>query len=214
MSRLCGTSYAGKGTSSSSAGVLGYRAGEAAAKYAAGTSAPSVSKDQISRVQNDMMAPRKLKRGYDPRWVQEVLLATMAPYYVLKMKHKNRLQGALENIMFMRDHIVPKAMADDPHELRLCHEVHNMVLNAEMKLRSSLFREESRGTHFREDFPYRDDKNWLAWTTCKMDSKGNMVLQKEPVPDRMKTNKDMPYAKRYSISFPGEQEAIDRLGIK
>jgi succinate dehydrogenase/fumarate reductase flavoprotein subunit len=213
-SRLCCTMYAGKGTSSSSAGVFGYRAGESAAKYAAGTSAPVVSKDQISRIQNDIIAPLKLKKGYDPRWVQEVLLSTMAPYYILKMKHKTRLEGALANVLFMRNHLAPKAMAADPHELRLCHEVRNMVLNAEMKLRSSLAREESRGTHWREDFPYRDDKNWLAWQRCYMDSNGNMVVEKVPVPDRMKTNKHMPYAERYNISFPGEREAITKLGIK
>ena len=213
-SRLCGSKYTAKGVSSSSAGVFGYRAGEAAAKYAAGTSAPVVSADQISSIQNEILAPRKLTKGYSPRWIQEVLLATMAPYFILKMKHKNRLQGALENVSFMRDHLVPKAMAADPHELRLCHEVRHMALNAEMKLRQSLAREESRGTHWREDFPYRDDKNWLAWQTCQKDSKGNMVVDKVPVPDRMKTDKDKPYKERYAISFPGEEEAIAKLGIK
>jgi len=213
-SHLCGTQYSGKGTSSSSAGVFGYRAGESAAKYAAGTSAPVISRDQISGIRNDILAPRKLKKGYDPRWVQEVLLSTMAPYYILKMKSKVRLEGALTYVLFMRDHLASKAMAADPHELRLCHEVHNMVLNAEMKLRTSLAREESRGTHWREDFPYRDDENWLAWQTCQMDSKENMALEKVPVPDRMKTNKDMTYTKRYNLSFPGEQEAMTKLDIE
>jgi len=212
-SRLNGTKYVGKGCSSSSAGVFGYRAGEAAANYAAGVGAPSVSADEISRIQEDIMAPRNREKGYDPRWVQNVLLTTMAPYYILKMKHKKRLEGALENVTFMRDHLAPKVMASNPHELRLCHEVHNMVQNAEMKLRASLLREESRGSHWREDFPYRDDKNWLAWTTCQKDSEGNMEVSKVPVPDRMKTNKDWPYAERYAIGYLGEEEAIARLGI-
>ena len=89
-----------------------------------------------------------------------------------------------------------------------------MALNAEMKLRQSLAREESRGTHWREDFPYRDDKNWLAWQTCRMDGEGNMVVEKVPVPDPMRTNRDMPYKERYAVSFPGEEEAIEKLGIK
>ena len=42
-------------------------------------------------------------------------------------------------------------------ELRLAHETENMLLNAEMKLRASLSRTESRGTHYREDYPARDD---------------------------------------------------------
>ena len=51
----------------------------------------------------------------------------------------------MKQVEYIRDNIVPKLTASDPHELRLAHEVKSMVLNAEMKLRASLFRTESRG---------------------------------------------------------------------
>lgn len=38
-------------------------------------------------------------------------------------------------------------------------QTNNMLLNAEMKLRALLFRTESRGTHYWEDNPARDDDN-------------------------------------------------------
>ena len=67
--------------------------------------------------------------------------------------------------------------------------------------------------HYREDFPYRDDRNWLAWTTCAKDSKGNVVVSKVPIPDRMKTHSNLSYKQRYTITYLGEEEAIKKLGI-
>ena len=66
---------------------------------------------------------------------------------------------------------------------------------------------------FREDFPYRDDKNWLAWTNIQKDSQGNMTVSKVPIPDRMKTNSSMTYRQRYPIIYAGEAEIIKELGL-
>ena len=55
----------------------------------------------------------------------------------------------------------PDLWAKDLHYLSKCHEVKSMALCAELTFRAALMRTESRGFHFREDFPERDDKNWL-----------------------------------------------------
>jgi succinate dehydrogenase/fumarate reductase flavoprotein subunit len=212
-SRICGSMYPTIGVSSASAACLGKRAGLAAAMHAAKTSSPKISQGLIAELSAKMMAPLKRESGFGPHWAQEILLNTMAPYYVLKMKDEARLNAALLNIKFLQENIVPKLRATDPHELRLAHETANMILNAEMKIRSSLMRKESRGSHFREDYPFRDDKNWLAWTTLKQGEDGTMVMAKEMVPERMKTNKDLPYAEKYIIAFPGEKEALKKRGI-
>jgi len=41
---------------------------------------------------------------------------------------------------------------------------------------SALDRKESRGAHFREDFPTRDDENFLKHTMAYMDENGNIKL--------------------------------------
>ena len=188
-SRLCGASYTGKGLSSSSAGVLGYRAGEGAANYAKGTSEPSIPTDQIEIAANEVLEPRNRATGYDPHLVQELVLQTYAPYYMVKMKHEKRLTAALTNVEFMRDHLASKVRAADPHENRICHEAKHMVFVLEMKLRASLFRKESRGTHVREDYPEKDDENFLGWSACHKDDNGKMTVSMVPVPDRMLVNK-------------------------
>ncbi|MFC2043788.1 hypothetical protein ACFLT8_01070 [Chloroflexota bacterium] len=40
---------------------------------------------------------------------------------------------------------------------------------------------ESRGWHFREDYPEQDDKNWLKWVIVKRED-GKMVVSTEPIP--------------------------------
>ena len=73
-------------------------------------------------------------------------------------------------VEFVNEHLVPKLTAKDGHEWRLAHETRNMALIAEMRLRASLFRTESRGTHLREDFPKRMDPEWLAWVKIAQES--------------------------------------------
>jgi hypothetical protein len=82
-----------------------------------------------------------------------------------------------------------------------------MLLNAEMKLRASLFRTESRGAHYREEFPARDDKDWLAWVIITQDGDG-MKLARRPVPDKWKPDPGLSYEKKYSNRFPGETEYL------
>ena len=125
----------------------------------------------------------------------------MIPYYILYIKHEERLKAALTLVEFMRDHLVPKLTAKDAHDFRLAVETENMVLNAEMKLRASLFREESRGTHFREDIPKRVDPDWLAWITLK-DEKGVMTLSKKPVPKDWRPDLSRPYDEIYVNKIP------------
>jgi hypothetical protein len=80
-----------------------------------------------------------------------------------------------------------------------------MLLSAEMRLRSALFRTESRGNHFREDFPRRRDPDWLAWTKIGLNN-GKMELSKVPIPEIWHPNLNLPYHERYPYRFPGETE--------
>jgi succinate dehydrogenase/fumarate reductase flavoprotein subunit len=209
-SMLCGSSYVGIGFSLTASATQGVAAAEGAAEYAQQVAAPTLSDDAIASVQTAMFAPRERESGFSPAWVTQVMQNAMFPYFVLFVKHEDRLQAALSTITFLREHIAPRLTAQDAHELRLAHETENMLLNAEMKLRASLFRTESRGTHYREDYPARDDDAWLAWVLLQMDADGQMAVTKQEIPDEWKPDLSVPYEERYLNRFPGE---LDYLGL-
>ena len=66
-------------------------------------------------------------------------------------------------------------------ELIKALEVHNLALVGEMVSRSALMRTESRGQHRREDFPERNDRDWLKWIVISMSGE-EMILETKPVP--------------------------------
>lgn len=182
--------------------VTGARAGTGAAEYARKNGA-KLDKDEVATLKKITLAPMERTGGFSPRWVTQVIQNTLTPYWVLYFKHGDRLQAALSQIEFLRDNVVPKLIAKNPHELRLAHEVKSMVLHSEMKLRASMFRTESRWTHYREDYPMRDDPSWLAWIKIK-DEDGVMTLSKEPVPQEWWPDLSLSYEERYPMTFPKE----------
>jgi succinate dehydrogenase/fumarate reductase flavoprotein subunit len=149
----------------------------------------------------------KRKGGFGPVWVNQVIINTLTPYWVLMYKTEECMQTALNTIEYIRDNIVPKLWANDVHELRLCHEVRNIVLHSEMKLKASMMRKESRWNHYRADYPLRDDKNWLCWIKIK-DVDGVMTFTKEPVPEKWRPDPTLPYVERYPYALPNEPEVF------
>jgi succinate dehydrogenase/fumarate reductase flavoprotein subunit len=199
-----GAQYGIFGGGTAAASVTGTRAGLAAARYARQTGKPVVSESNLAQARELVIGPARLAGGFSPNWVTQQLKNTLMPYFVLRVKHGDRLKAALTMVEFMRDHLSPKIFARDPHELRLAHETRSMIINAEMKLRASLFRTESRGTHYREDYPRRADPEWLAWVMLKEED-GRMKVSKKPVPEKWWPDLSVPYKQRYPARFPGEE---------
>jgi len=198
-----GAVYAILGSAIAGSAVTGAIAGVAAAQEARQMGKLTVDEKEIARAKQTVLAPTERQGGFSPGWVTQLLQNTMMPYFISYIKKADRLQATLTLIEFMQEQLVPKLFARDPHELRLVHETKNMVLSAEMRLRSALFRTESRGNHYREDYPRRDDPEWLAWTKIKEEG-GRMKLIKVPIPKQWWPDLSTPYEERYPFRFPGE----------
>ena len=54
-------------------------------------------------------------------------------------------------------------------------EFDNLIVQAVVTMDSAVERKESRGAHAREDFPDRDDKNWMKHTLAWADAQRNAV---------------------------------------
>ena len=60
-------------------------------------------------------------------------------------------------------------------------ELDNLIRQAAVVLHCALYRTETRGAHAREDFPQRDDQNWLKHTLAWQNSDGEVRLGSRPV---------------------------------
>ena len=179
-SHMSGGIYTQIGSSLAGSAVQGGVVAEAAAAYAKSLELTVIPDKTRKRIEDEILAPLRRERGYSPAWVTQTLQGVMIPNFVLYIKKERMLTGALAYIEELRDHHLPMLKAADLHELRLAHETANMILNAEMKLRASLMRRESRCSHYRLDYPETDTRNWNAWINIFKGDDGTMHLEKQP----------------------------------
>jgi succinate dehydrogenase / fumarate reductase flavoprotein subunit len=77
-------------------------------------------------------------------------------------------------------------------------ELQNLMLQAVATMHSAAWRTESRGAHARDDFPERDDQNWLKHTLVWVDERHKAELGDRPVHLNTMSNEvePVPLAKR------------------
>lgn len=179
-SYMAGAIYTQIGSSLAGSAVQGGVAGEAAARYSKNVSTTSVSVSKIREIKEEILAPLKREAGYSPAWVTQTLQGIMIPNFIIYIKKGNLLNAALAYIEELRDHHIPMLRAANMHELRLAHETKNMIISAEMKLKASILRTESRCSHYRLDYPEIDNENWQAWINIFKGENGTMQFEKQP----------------------------------
>ncbi len=141
--------------------VFGARSGQFAAEHVRSISGTSPTKKQLEkkwekvsdilkRQPNDSGAPQKIKSK-----VKEVTWKFVGP-----VRSKEGLKKALRELEKLRDENLPMIFANKPFELKAALEAGVLLDVAEMITRAALFRRESRGAHYRSDYP-NEDKNWL-----------------------------------------------------
>ena len=98
-----------------------------------------------------------------------------------EIKLRNGLKRILElkKDFYSEDNILKEFNIDDGN-IVLSSEVKSSLVACEAIIRSALMRQESRGAHYRSDFPKLDDEKWKVNIYCRKEGK-EMVLFKDNV---------------------------------
>lgn len=140
--------------------VFGQRAGEAAAARAHDrVGAPPVT-DEVRAEVARWEAYRARRGGAEGdlaalrRRLQEA-----AWRHLLVVRHEEGLRRCLAEVEAVRSQLAD-ARAETPARLSQALELESLLTVAEIMARAALWRSESRGSHYREDYPARDDRAW------------------------------------------------------
>ncbi len=182
--RACAVAGGPSGKASGFAIVSGYRAGRHAAQYAQNAQPGDWTRlgvRQTIPAQIDaFLAPLLRTKGVCADDVILRLQETLFNCPTYYIRSGPRLQAALGTVLELKEERVPALRARDYHDLVKANEAKNLVLIAEALLRSALYRQESRGWHYREDFPRIDNRDWLKHVLVRLED-GNMRLFTEDI---------------------------------
>ena len=94
-----------------------------------------------------------------------------------------KLQEALGRVLELKEKTGAAFKAHDLRQVIKAKETETMLLSAEMSLRASIMRRETRENIFyREDYPERDNGNWLKWILVERGTNGGMKFSTEDIP--------------------------------
>ncbi|MEE8717072.1 MAG: FAD-binding protein [Coriobacteriales bacterium] len=197
-----------RGSTSNFVSLQGYRAGQAASSYADGVAEAQMPSDVVSQISEYTLAPLSVTKGYSPSWAREALHAIMAPGWMTIAKNGDVLNAGLAQVLALKDLVHGKLVAQNGHDLRLAHEVEHQILAMELKLRAGLERKESRGFHYRTDYPFCDDNYLFYITQTKPEQEGaDPVIGHVALPDRWVGDLSEPHEVRYPLFDTPEEYA-------
>jgi succinate dehydrogenase / fumarate reductase flavoprotein subunit len=161
--------------------VFGRRAGKDISRFARSSSKEPFPKDLGKQMRSRVDTVRNSKGTEKLFHLRQKMKATMMDLCSVFRDEKG-LKRALDEVRGLREkhgHVgLSNRGAYFNYELMEALELGYMMSQAEVILVSALAREESRGAHFREDFPDRDDERWLKHTLVVATDKGPQVTAK------------------------------------
>ncbi len=166
----------------STTATSGYVAGESIVAYLQSGQGENLcySTAQAEEAKTRLFAPMDTG-GLNPKLVLREIQSIVFPYDVCILKNEASLKKALDRLAAVNTDLLPRMGAPDAHTLVKLLEVQGISLVSELFLRASLERTDSRAGHWREDYPTRDDKNWLCWLHVTPEGEG-FSFKKVPVP--------------------------------
>jgi len=146
--------------------VFGFIAGRSAALHARDAPRPGLPREQVDTIRERAFAPTERADGGLPTdlvsKLQKLMWDNVGIY-----RDRESLENAIAKIERIQAEDVPcmsVPRTDHSNQWLTALQIENMLLTSKLVAKSALFREESRGSHARLDFPEKDNENWFCNT--------------------------------------------------
>ncbi len=161
--------------------VFGKRAGEYAAKFAKENTAGTIDEKQIKDASQYALEFFEREKGENPFDVQ-YSLQLMMQQLVGIVRNEDEMKRAVEHLKLMNQR-VDKVHVTGNREFNpgwhTALDLHNLLTVSEAVTLCALERKESRGAHFREDYPNKDAESARYNLIVKKNEDGTMQVKRE-----------------------------------
>jgi succinate dehydrogenase flavoprotein subunit len=172
------------GNSLSDLVVFGKLAGEYAAKFAKETRAGSIDPRQVDEVARMAIEPFNRTSGVPPYEVQHRLQDMMQDLVGI-VRREDEMQRALAGLSELGE-LASKVVVPGNREYNpgwhTALDLRNLLTVSEAVTRAAIERKESRGAHFRDDYPDKDEEAAKFNLVIRRAPDGSMSLTREPLP--------------------------------
>jgi succinate dehydrogenase / fumarate reductase, flavoprotein subunit len=165
--------------------VFGKRAGEHAARFARENGQPTIDPSQVERVSDLALQPfGRSGTGEGPYAIQQELQQLMQELVGI-VRRQEEMERAVESIGELRERAATVAVAGNREYNPGWHtalDLENLLTVAQAVAIAGAARKESRGAHFRDDFPEKDPAFGAFNHAVRRRPDGEMVLDRVPIP--------------------------------
>ncbi len=166
--------------------VFGMRAGKYAAEFAGRQSSPKADAQQADAIVGAALEPFSRQGGAEGPYQVEHDLQTMMQELVGIVRREDEMRRALDGLKALRDRAQKVSVSGNREYNPGWHtalDLKNLLTVSEIVARAALERKESRGGHFRDDFPDKDPAYAKFNIIVRRGSAGEMQVTREPIPE-------------------------------
>ncbi|MFL5633766.1 MAG: fumarate reductase/succinate dehydrogenase flavoprotein subunit [Gemmatimonadaceae bacterium] len=166
--------------------VFGMRAGKYAAEFAARQSATRVDVAQADAIVRDALEPFNRQSGSEGPYQVEHDLQAMMQDLVGIVRREEEIRRALDALKTLQARARKVSVTGNREYNPGWHtalDLRNLLTVSEIVARAALERKESRGGHFRDDFPNRDPNYARFNIVIRRGPDGEMQVTREQIPE-------------------------------
>ncbi len=165
--------------------VFGERAGRHAAAFAGQQGEARAAEDEVAAAARAALAPFDRNQGEGPYQIEQDLQDCMQDLVGI-VRTDEEMRQALERIAALKQRAAEVGVRGNRDYNPGWHtalDLENLMVVAEAVARAALSRRESRGAHYRSDFPDKDPALSHHNTVIQKGADGAMTLAESPIPE-------------------------------